>query len=211
MPGPQPSGLVSENGYIVTIGVVGNADRTAIVFPLATNGTVDPITGAQDLITGIETTILDEITPCFSEDGQITFVSAESMVDGHLPARSDYDDNTYPGTRASGAVSSQVASLLIFYSDPADLPPDGRVRVGKNFIPFVPEDDLSGDIISDPLSSNIEALGYDLLNGFSAGSNTFYRVIAADSTRTPGTPLIRSAQRTARGYVGTQRRRLIPH
>ena len=208
---PQPSGMMNDSGVIVTIGIQNVLDRCAIVLPLGTSATFDKVLGCQQVCTGIFDTIMPLLLACISENSYVTFIAAEGMVDGVIPHRNDYIPTDNPGTRSGVPMPSQVAGLLAFYEDPDDATPGSRMRVGKNFLPGISTNDVEGDHLDDALLSAMQALSEALVSGFmDSASNEWYRVLAAPKPRTPGTALKRIAAHNERGYVCTQRRRLIP-
>jgi hypothetical protein len=211
----QPSGLKSNFGAVVTIGIRSSGDRCEIVLPMATDKV--SLTAKDlclDVCSALDVSTLDLLAACLSEDAYISFVQAVGMDDGFVPARLDMAPTDYPGTGTPDCETSQVAGLIVYYAEPADLAPDQRMPVGKNFIPGIPDDDLTGDAISSGLQTNLEAFADELCNGFEAvggGSYKWYRVMATPPKGSEGVDLMRVGVFYARGYSGTQRRRLIPH
>ena len=202
--------MLAENSVIITIGILVNADRCAIVFPLSSDTAVDPITGCGDAVSGVVSDIIPLLQQCMASDSYIQYVQAEGAVDGMTPQRSDFSSGLYPGLVSGVSAPSSVGGMMGFYEDPADKPtPTSRTRLGKNTIPGVSVSELTGDLISLAIQGALLALGNDLLNGFTGGSNRWYRVVKIVS-RTIGAGVIRAADNIARGYVVTQRRRMVP-
>lgn len=209
---PQPV-LASDNGVILTVGILSGVDRTEMVFPVAAAGAVqDPNDLCLNCLNAFTTgLVFAKFLDCISSDAQVTYVQAEGMVDGKVPARKAYAAGAQLGTRPTGVMSSQVASLLIWYEEAADAVTGERIRVGKNFLPGLSEDDITGDIISLTLQGFILTFMDNMAQGFVAlvPAGTFYRGLAANNS--PAGNVRRIGRYGVRDYVGTQRRRLTPH
>lgn len=206
--------LSPDDGVIASIGVVCNGDRMEIVFPLSTDdGGLNAATESFDATTSIQNNLIGPLQNIISADGYISFIQAEGMTPGSIPDRHDFTAITFPGNRAAGAAPSNVAALMVFYADPTDLAAGERMRTGKNFIPAIAANDITGDRIAVTLQGLIAVLGGIMLNGFAtqAGGGNWYRVISPNPRTGHPTELVRSDAMIARGPVATQRRRLLPH
>jgi hypothetical protein len=211
----QPA-MTSDHGVILTVGITCAYDRTAIVLPMATDGTghtaSDLCKGAIDMA---ENGFLDNLNGIMCISAHISFIQAEGMDDGTVPYRVDYGPGDHPGTIAGEALPANCGALLAFYEEPLDLAVGARMRVGKNAIAGIPESKfVNGSLIAAYLA-DVQLVGTGLVNGQAEGggsSPTWYRVLARNpKTAGPGAQLKRVAISQARGYVGTQRRRLTPH
>lgn len=210
----QPE-MTSNTGVILTIGIRSSGDRCAIVIPAATdNASTDKKTLCEAACTDFDAGPLTELTDLMSEDAYVSFIQAVGMDNGFLPNRIDYAPADFPGATTGDVESSQVGGLLIFYSDPADLAPGQRVRVGKNTVPGIPDAGLIGDAIQASLVTKLDALAEKLAEGWTfsgSGGGTWYRVVSAPPKGSTAAALIRTGAWLSRGYSATQRRRLIPH
>lgn len=207
--------LTNTRGVILTVGILCNSERAEVVMPLSTE---DPgILPANKNIDAVAAFIapgsgLAELLDLMSADAQVTFVQSVGMTPGSVPFRQDYTAGTYPGTRASLALPMQVAIAVAFYANPLDLGPGGRMRVGKTMVPGVADADVVGNTVVAGLISKMQTFGDLMNNGYVtvAGGGNWYRVVAAVGPAN-GLPLLRSTMIQARGYLVTQRRRLLPH
>lgn len=208
----QPSGMIIDNGVILTVGVQSGYDRVACVIPLCADDSIPPVSGCQSALEGWGASIRDSFLACMSSLAFLRFVQAEGMIDGMIPYREDYAPTDFPGTRGATIMPSQVTGLCVFYEDPADAVVGARMRVGKNFIPGLCADDIAQDFLVPDLVTAIAGFATAMQAGFagSIGSHTFYRVLAGDVRSPAGTPIKRVITAQARGYVCTQKRRLIP-
>lgn len=210
----QPAGMTNDQGILLTVGASVNGDDMAIVLPLCTDYTPATDTSiAEDAVESFAAASISLLQACMSNDSYITFVAAESMIDGQLPYRADYDDTTYPGMGATGAAPSQVCGLVAFYQDPNDVLANAKIRVGKTFMFATPSSEISGDELSDAQVAAINAWASPVQQGIpslAVGGSYFYRILAAPRTRATGQAINRTINAVVRGYVATQRRRLIP-
>jgi hypothetical protein len=206
--------MVNDNGVIVTVGIVCNGDRCAIVFPLAApSNSMTPDQLCKDACINWIAAQVSGLQALLANTAYISFIAGEGMVDGLVPYRADFDPTTYPGLGTTDIMPSNVNGLLAFYEDPADMgPPGQRMRVGKTFIPGVPRDQVVGDRFQVSWVGSAQALADQLQGGFASSGDpsvNWYRILAA-GPRAPGTPVRRVITDLARGYIVTQRRRLIP-
>lgn len=210
----QPT-ATADKGIILTFGILSNADRCAIVVPVFTdNSTLDATTLAQDAIDSADATISASIADTLATDSFLTFIQAEGMIDGIIPSRIDYAPSDFPGTRTGVSGPSSNGALMEFYRDPADPTPSGRVSVAKNIIPGISTTDVSGDVISLDLQSNVVSLAVALQEGFASAANPsqkWYRAAAALERSDTTGQIPRTITHVVRRYIGTQRRRLTPH
>jgi len=208
----QPTGMTSDNGVIVTLGLSVNGDRCAIVFPMVTDiAPTVPEHLCFNAVEAIRDGILDDLlAQLSSSDVFATFCQGEGMDDGKVPFREDYAAADHPGTRSGDAVPSQVAALMFFYADQEDLDPGQRIREAKNFIPGITSDVMSGNIIGSGVPAALGDIATTLQAGVTGGGSTYYRVLAAPRPRGTAQAIKRIITGNCRGYVVTQRRRLIP-
>jgi hypothetical protein len=195
---------------IVGIGIVVNNDRCEIVIPMSTDDvTLDGNQLCRDAKDAVTNTLIPVLLDCLSADAYVSYVLVEGMVDGKVPTRQVFGPTDFPGTRAAGAMPSQVAALAVWYEDAADAITGERTRVAKNFIPGIADTDVVHDLIQTTLFNNIVSFCNLLVTGVSfTGTKTWYRVLAA--IRTPAAGLRRVLITGPRNYVATQRRRLVP-
>lgn len=211
---PNQPDLTNDSGVILTVGIRTPQDRAAIVLPLSTN---DSSLDARGLCTNAALAFESECIPLLvaglGASAYITFLQAVGMVDGFIPARTDYGPLDHPGTRTGPGECSQIAALCIYYALPSDLPANGRMRVAKNFIPGLSDTDVQGDYIAAAVQTALDTFLEKICNGFadtSTPSSTWYRVLATPTSRAAGQVVTRVGLAMTRLYVGTQRRRLIP-
>jgi len=209
----QQNPLPADTGAILTIGFVSGNDRVDVVMPVGCFDPVDPNVGLAQLVTGIQTTLFPAILDVISADSEIIFAQAEAMVIGSMvPNREDFLGGTFPGTRDTDVMPSDVGALTAFYGDPATPGPAGGILVGKTNWPGIAEDDVTSGRIEDALYTNLITLGTLLGNGFGDAAmapRTWYRVAGAE--RTSGSVLVNVVNMTVRRYTATQRRRILPH
>lgn len=156
-----------------------------------------------------ETNVLGVLVDCLSEDAEVVGISAECMDNGGIPYRKNYVLGTHPGTRAAGVVPQQVAALVVYYPDPSDVSPGTATNTGGNFVPGIAEGDVNAEIVAGALKTVLELFAAELVTGFVAGPGTITRAIFAARN---GARLLRQAVNyVVRDYVGTIRRRLLPH
>lgn len=216
----QPSGMMNDNGAVLTVGIQTSGEQTAIVLPIATETVMDPgdlcTRAVQDFVTGVLPALLD----CLSSDAYVRFIQAEGMVDGKVPSRLDFTASDHPGTGAANTAPPQVAALIACYEDPADATPGARMRVGKTFLPGISTAMITEGNINGPEITLLLILTGELLGGWTnsvSGGGHWYRVLATPFTPGPprtrpgGVGLKRCLTIVPRGYTATQRRRLLPH
>lgn len=215
MPDQQPAGMQNTTGVIVSIGVVCNNDRMAITLPMATQSTL--MTNNDFPSDALGSILADasfaNFLTCLSSDAYVSFISGEGMVDGMTPGRLDFSDAEHPGTGPATAVPSSVCGLMFFYEDPEDATLGQRTKQGRNFIPAVSTGNLDGDMLDNTYKTALGEFANALQGGIASALDpdaAWYRVLAAPLNRSPGQPLNRTLNNGARGYVATQRRRLIP-
>jgi hypothetical protein len=89
------------------------------------------------------------------------------------------------------------------------------MRVGKNAVPGAPESNFNNGAFDTIYLLLVKNLTDSLVNGFPEGGGSspmWYRVLAKPPRSAgPGTQLKRVSVASQRAYVGTQRRRLVPH
>lgn len=206
----QAESMINDNGIMCTIGYIVNGDYCACVLPFATDGTIDKNESCSDFLNAFEDGPLDDFIALLSSDVYISFIAADGMIDGIAPWRFDFAVTDKPGTRGANPAPAQVSALLFFYEDGRDVDDGAKISIGKNFVSGISQDDLLGDIISDDLVVACGTFLDDVQNGFTdAKSNKWYRVLSKPAGA-PGQPIKRTYNTGVRGYVCTQKRRLIP-
>lgn len=211
---PQPSGMNTGKGVVVSCGIVVHGNRTECVFPVTYDGSgLGPANICQTAVFGFEANVMPQIMDCMGEDAYISFINGEGMDDGCIPFRIDYASTANPGTRTGKALPPQDGLLIVFYSDPADLAPTDRVSAAKNFIPGMSKDDWVDGALDSALVANGQTLADTLQNGFQDVSlaYTFYRVIQPKRPHAPDQPIRRVLGQLPRFYMGIQRKRILPH
>lgn len=208
---PQPT-LSSNQGVLLTVGFVSGADRWEIVQPVSTDepsatatnlckhATDDWNAGpAADLLAGI------------SSSTSLVWVQAEGMVDGAVPNRIDYNVGARPGDMGASLMPTSCAALLIYYVDPASLEIAARMRSAKTFVSGLDSDLVDGDILDPTVVTALAAYAGNMANGYGwvGGTKNWYRVGAAK--RAADTTLENVGVYLVRHYIGTQRRRMVPH
>lgn len=204
----------AENCAIVTVHMIGGGQRAEIVVPFGNpdedlSYLVDPCEEiVESFITGGP---LDALQQCISEDAQIVGVSCELMTNGGAPYRRNFALGTYPGARAAGLAPQQVAALVAYYPANTDVPEDTRTPVARNFIPFLAESDLTAEILIEDLRDQLEAFNNAVLS-FTVNfpvPRQFTRCMKI--LRDVGATIVAVQIARVRDYVGTIRRRLLPH
>jgi hypothetical protein len=206
--------IQNDQGAILTIGLVINSDRVAVVEPYGLSG----ISGGAvelcfDLVASWRSAAATLFVNCVSSDGYISFIAAEGMQDGKVPYRADFDPSIYPGTAAAGATPNNVSGLIVYYQDPADVVAGHRIRVAKTFMPGIPSGNLVGDQIDSTQQASYNDYATIVQPGFdSTGfpSGKWYRMLATPKPRATTQQIMRTVNTITRGYVVTQKRRLIP-
>lgn len=201
----------SDACVILSVQMLIAGQRAEIVIPFGDSANAATLaTICKDVVDGFETVGIPALIDCLSNDSQVVGLSAEAMIDGGIPFRRNYALGTNVGTIAHPCVPQQVAALTAYYPNPDDLTVGNRVRVGKNFIPGVPETNVAGEIIDAALQAALQAFADLLVAGINGLGAAFYqRVINTD--RTPGATIYFALLGYVRDYVGTIKRRLLPH
>ena len=206
----------SDQGIILSVGIVCGNNRTQIVLPMGVNDTtiLGPTTLAVDCIESAITHLIPKITACMGSDAYISFLNGEGMNDGILPSRVDFGATAHPGTISPPSMPDSTCSLITFYGDPASYEPGARIHTARTFLPGLPTSAWDGTSISGAQITVLEDLGLALQNGWdSSGSTgaTWQRFMNAPRPRGPSVELKKIANWVSRGWVGTQRRRMLPH
>jgi len=212
----EQTAATAEFGCVLTVGFVVNNDRSACVFPMCNpGGGIDRVKFCSDLVEAFNTSALPGLLGLLSSDCQVTFVQADGMVDGYIPFRNDSTSTENFGTLTAGTTPDQAAGLIAWYVDPADIISGHKIRVAHNFIPGVPADQVVSNAVQTAWLTAALAFATTMQNGFPAFamSGTWSRYLKAPKKplNVIGTNVLRVSTAVIRGYVGTQRRRLLPH
>ena len=125
----QPSGFSNDAGVILSIGMVGGANRMEMVVPLFINTLLDDKDAmCEDAVNSFVNAVIGDLQDCMSSDAYISYLAAEGMRDGLIPFRADYASTTYAGSGDAGLIPPTVACLATFYAASTDLPSGGRMR-----------------------------------------------------------------------------------
>lgn len=210
----QPVGTNSK-GVILTIGIDASGNRTELTVPLFTGSDgLTPATFCEDAVSSFNGIGLANLTVLLSSESFVSFVAAEGAIDGFVPFRIDFVDTDWPGSDATPALPSTTGILCVWYALTADLPPGTRMRSGKNTIPGVSRVNWEGSGFSDAFKAAVLVFVDQLGEGFASTENpseSWYRPCSFGGTRVPGSAVIRAVTGEVRGYVGTERRRQLPH
>lgn len=200
-------------GVILTIGINVSGDRASIVIPVCSDEqSLTPNNLCESAITAANAALLNPICDCLSSSAFCTFMQAEGMKNGRPPYRADYG-TANPGTLSSGALPASCGALMTFYEDFTSEEVGARIGCGHNTIPGVPSSMFVNGYMQSTLFDNVLIVAQLLVSGFSdTGSSMpkFYRTLAACEREGDGA-VKKIAYGVVRGYVGTQRRRIIPH
>lgn len=209
----QPA-INNSCGAILTIGLVVGKDRLAIVEPYGIDQPAPDLTHmCEDLLDSWGAAAITAFLACLSPDAQVVYLSAEGMQDGRVPSRNDYALGTNPGTLTGAAMPNNVTGLIAYYEDPVDVVVGERMRVGKTYMPGVPETQVTGDILSGTATGAYSAYAGIVINGFASTAypaNKWWRMLSTPKPRNVNTSIRRVVSAVPRAYVCTQRRRLIP-
>lgn len=218
----QPTGFTMGQGFMATIGIVVNNDRCAIVIPMCYQGTPDNDNDVgQSCVDAVVGNYLQPLTQQFSSDAYVSFVQAEGMLVGQIPQRTSFAPTDWPGGESPGPLPSGTCGLIVFYQEAADVDEDTKkIPIGKSFIPGIARDQVVGDAMVAGWVSGAMDLCEIMQNVVTAPtiepSLNWYRVAGkpkADPLLPPpdaSTKVNRIYAYAARGYVCTQRRRMIP-
>jgi hypothetical protein len=210
----QPASMESDDGWILTVGMITSADRWEMVFPIAPDHTVGPFPAdmAEHIVGGWIANVMPLLLACVTSDTSVCFVQAEGMVDGKVPSRSDFPTAVEIGTLGTVSLPTSDAALLVYYVDPTKHLSTNRERVAKNFVAGIDKTTALNDLIGGAVEAALETFLNNMANGFGddrmAGSTTWYRVGKAIRQTAQALPNIVTAE--VRRYIGTQRRRMLP-
>jgi len=212
--------MTNDNGVVLTIGIQSSGEQSCIVLPIATETAMNADEVCSAAMTDFMTAQMALLCGIISTDAYVRFIQSEGMIDGTIPARLDFTSSDQPGTLGGGTVPNQVGGLMIFYSNPDDIEDAHRIRVGKNFVPGISITHVNNGLLDGTVVTALVALATSLQSGYTNthGGGKWWRVCAVPydtdtdpPTRPPGLEIVRTSVATARGYTGTQRRRLLPH
>ena len=211
----QPSGMTSDNGAILTVGMVCSNERFAYVMPIVTDSTsLDASTMCKDACLSFEAGPLTDILALTSVDAYCTYIQATGMTPGSVPYREPFNSTDHPGVETGAALPTQVAALGVIYQDPAD---EGigvkRIRQARIFLTALSGGQVNNNEVNSTLLTNILNLMIDLQAGWSSSldsSHSWYRVLDVPKPTSTGQPVKRLLVPDARGGIYTQKRRLTP-
>ena len=207
----QPAGMHADAGVVLTVGMLNttSGDTGTIVLPMSNDaGFTDKAGLCSEACFAFEGVPLTNLLSCLSADTEVRFIAAEGMVNGCVPFRIDYAAGAKPGIQPGDAAPSQVAALITMYADPADLAAGHRMEDGRIYVPFVSEDDITGDTISGPTLTALDLFGQSMLDGWVMNGlpGKWWRVLK--KVHTIGGIIIRTIDHITRVIVATQRRRV---
>jgi len=216
MPSIQQPQIENRYGVLLTVGMVVNTDRCALVMPMClSNPTPDLNVMCNDAAVSFEDNAMADFQNCFGAKAEVRYLQAEGMQDGAAPARNDFSSGTYMGSAGSGdTLPASCGILVVWYEDVIDVTPPDRIRVAKNTIPGIPSSEWDGDTLNGTLQTAAETWAELVQNGFASSlypSYKWYRFLAAPKPRVTLQQVKRVFNIEVRGYVGTQRRRNVPH
>lgn len=208
----------SDKGVVLTIGLMVQHDRAAIVFPCATDGVgIDRTNQCASAVDAAIHELVPLILPMMSVDCYISFVEAMGMDDGAYPYREDFAPTTHSGSVASDTLPASIGGLACFYEDTADVPVGARMRHSRMTVPGIGESQVDHGRTTSAYDTLIYALANAMGGiGFTPvvlPACTWYRVIAAPAGGI-GAPtavaLGRVGMVRTRQYLGSQRKRIRP-
>lgn len=210
------STVTNDQGIILTIGVVCGGNRMQMVLPIATNDTSSGLglQLANDAIDSAIAGLFPALVACMSSSAYISFINAEGMQDGVVPSRTDFDPTAHPGTADPVALPDSQAGLVTFYGDPSSYEPGARIHTARTFVPGIPLSGWTGTTIETGELGLLDTFGGTCQNGWASiatPSSHWQRYMNTVTPRGPSVELKKVANWTARGWVGTQRKRIIPH
>jgi hypothetical protein len=215
----QPS-MKSDKGVVATVGIQIGSDRTALVMPIATSDiAVTKDTLCSDAASAFAALVTSaDFLKLIPDSAYISYVQCEGMDDGVIPERFDYSTTAHVGTGGDIGPPPSVGVLTTFYAEHADLPAGTKMRHSRMTIPGVPATYIVGGILTSIAKAFYQLIADKLVNGFDnsqQGAATWYRVLSAPPPKTqgglPATDLIRLADFRVRWYMGTQKKRILPH
>lgn len=193
--------------YQATFGFVGVQQFAAIVqhFKIEDPTASDWDTAFQMVANMIDdgglTSLVQVLADLISEDAFISSLRIRQIrPTGGNTAVQVFLSTDFVGTRVGEIHASQVAATLIFPSEAAD------AKFGRNFIPFISEDDLDGNRFTNDFKDAAIAYAAKLTGGGSITSGDYLPVVYNREDFTSF--LIENAYLSSK--VGTQRRRLSP-
>lgn len=202
----------TDQGVIVSVQLLISGQRAEMVFPMAWFSDDGPglANMAQEAVDAFEIEVIPPLLNCISAGAQVVGLSAEPMNNGGIPYRRNYAFGTHEGNRGPDVAPQQVAVLAAYYPDPADVSPGAPTNSGGQFVPGIAEDDLAAEVIDATLKAAVEIFVAGLVEGFATSSGgVLSRSIYA--ARNGARDLRKAIIYTVRDYVGTVRRRLLPH
>lgn len=206
--------IQNDTGAILTIGCLCNGERLSIVEPYGLDdASADLSTFVKDLIDSWVAANMVNFLACCSQDLAIVFLSGEGMRDGRIPYRTDYAVTAHKGTISSAALPTSVCGLISYYCDPADVVPGHRLGVAKTFFPGLPDAAVTGQAVSSAqqlLYGNYASVVIGSFASVAFSGSNWWRMLSAPKPRSVSTQIPRIEVKVARGYVATQKRRLVP-
>lgn len=210
----QPAGMVNDNGVILTIGMYGNNEAYEHVMPFATNSEMlTPSNVCEDAVNSFVNSAITQLANLLSSDQYVAFVAAEGMVNGAIPFRTSFGPTDSAGNAAPPAVPTNACALGVIYQDPEDAIAGDRIRLAKTFFSGISTSQVTGNLITSTLITNIEIYVGLLQSGYPStidGASNWYRVLNVPKPRTTGQQVKRLLVAESRGGVYTQKRRLVP-
>lgn len=212
--------LNSSKGVVITIGLLVRGDRAAIVFPAATNFSLDGDMLCEAADTAVQEGLLPLLTPMLCDSCSVSHVQVVGMDNGRYPHRSDFAAVLFPGEEASDELPASIGGLAVFYKEFLDMAEGERLSHSKMTVPGLGESQITDGRLDDAYVVLLQALADAMRLGFSPSADPtqkWYRVMHAPIAPGIGQPapqneaLARIGIARVRQYVGTQKRRLLPH
>jgi hypothetical protein len=204
---------VNDDGIIISVGLVVAGERCAIVLPMVkASGDVDPDNAAAACVKAIGVGFVPDLCAFLSDQAYVSHVAGEGMINGGIPARLDYGSTDHPGQVDAEPLPQQVSILVTTYKTSSGSFGD-RQKVGHQYLPGFPVSTLVGGALPAPTISNIEDLFQNLIEyGYDdVDTTTNWRRYFAVPDRSTSAAMPKIGAYACRGYVGTQKRRLLPH
>lgn len=213
---PQPTLQIARAVWL-TVGGICNGERWEIVIPVATDdATMGHEVLCQDAIQSFDAagaSPMKLLRDCMSDEVDIRFVQAVGILSGYIPARRDYLAGSKRGNRPGNALPMQVCNIVSYYADPLQLAFGDRMRVAKTLIPGIDQNDVQENVVTVNQLARLDSFGGTMKTGWTSTTNilkSWYRILNGLDEHGTGHAWNCFVERS-RSYVGTVKRRLLPH